>query len=277
MEIETKVSVKNNRNEIVSGDVCLYNDDGDVVKKITIVESEVLAELQDTIDNFDNNYLSLTNVSDILSNRVGEYAINATSLRGVDSNDIVTKQDLEYELGVFGAPKIHDSNTSGKYGAGTLEKYGHVKLRNDCNAQNFQNSEALSSYQGAVLKNRIDALEASSGTLEEHYNRNSLRVNILRTNDPTGISETKPIIDVVSGGHQVYAKITCDDPSFSLKDRTVIMVVNGAPYTRTTDNNGVTGNLAINLSAGKYVMQVFARGNASVRSASDMKILNVTN
>ncbi len=274
MEIETKVSIKNNKNEIVSGDVCLYNDDGEVVKKITIIESEVLQELKSTIDTWDNNYLSLSNLSEILRNLEGSTVINATSIRGINSDDIIVKGDLEYQMGLLSPPKIHDSNTAALYGAGTTDRYGHVKIRNDCNAANFQNSEALSSYQGAVLKNQIDALENSNNSLQENYNRNSLRVNILRTNDPNGVSETKQILSIGSGD-AIYARISCDDPSFSLKDKTVIMVINGVPYTRTTDSTGTTSTKDVNLPKGKYVVQVFARGNSNVRSASDMKILDV--
>lgn len=275
MEIETKVSIKNNKNEIVSGDVCLYNDDGEVVKKITIIESEVLEQLQSTIDGVDNTYLSLDNLSQILTNIDGNTLINATSLRGINSEDILTKNDLEYQMRLFASPKIHDSTTAALYGAGTLDRYGHVKIRNDCNAMNFQNSEALSSYQGAVLKSQIDALENSTNALQDNYNRNSLRVNILRTNDSTGLSETKQILSI-GAGDAIYAKIYCDDPSFSLNKKTVIMVINGVPYTRETDSTGTTPTKEINLPKGKYVVQVFARGNSNVRSASDMKILDVS-
>ena len=101
-----------------------------------------------------------------------------------------------------------------------------------------------------------------------------MRVNILRTNDPNHVSETKQILTIGSGD-AIYAKIYCDDPSFSLKDHTVIMVINGVPYTRTTDSSGTTSTKEVNLPPGKYVVQVFARGSANVRSASDMKILEV--
>ena len=53
------------------------------------------------------------------------------------------------------AEKKHDSQDS-TYGLGTTSYYGHVKLYNNTNRSSYTNGEALSSYQGKVLNDKID-------------------------------------------------------------------------------------------------------------------------
>lgn len=53
------------------------------------------------------------------------------------------------------APTAHAS-TGTTYGVGTTANYGHCKVRNDLLAAAFSNGEALSAYQGYLLKQLID-------------------------------------------------------------------------------------------------------------------------
>ena len=53
------------------------------------------------------------------------------------------------------APKKHDSQDS-IYGLGTTSYYGHVKLYDNINRNSYTSGEALSSYQGKVLNDKIN-------------------------------------------------------------------------------------------------------------------------
>lgn len=65
--------------------------------------------------------------------------------------------DKGYENGLAGsyAIKNHASQYT-DYGVGTANNYGHCKTINNLTTSSYRNGEALSAYQGNVIKNSID-------------------------------------------------------------------------------------------------------------------------
>lgn len=126
----------------------------------------------------------------------------------------------------------------------------------------------------------INELESEIEELRAQYISNSLRINILRTDDSPNVSEYKQILECARGYHQIYAKISCDDPNFSLENRSIIIVINGVPYEKTTNAAGESGKVSIGagLPVGSYVVQAFVRGakQNNIRSASDSKVIKVS-
>lgn len=152
--VETKVNVKKENGAVVSADVHLYDDTGDVVKTVSIVESETLAELEETVEGFREGYVSQEALLSVLENNGEATTINATALRGLDSDEIALKSEIPTTFD----PIAHDHVTN-KYGLGSTSKYGHVKVRNDLQSAVFVTGEALSAYQGKVLNDRISSLQ----------------------------------------------------------------------------------------------------------------------
>ena len=149
-----------------------------------------------------------------------------------------------------------------------------VKTRNNLTATDFVSGEALAAYQGALLNQRVSSIENSQSDLEEKYYRNSMRIKVGRYSDGQGEDGTK--IELAEGsGNGIYAKLYCDKPGYNYADKDVVLVINGVPYTRTTDSTGKTGKLTINLSRGTYLLTAFIRGYDGVYPANDTKIIKV--
>ncbi|MDO5849326.1 MAG: hypothetical protein Q4P18_07310 [Methanobrevibacter sp.] len=182
-EIQAKVVMKKNNGAIVSADLLLYNDESDVVKKITIVESEVLEDLQETVEGFETSHVSVEQLESILENTNETTIINATKLRGLESDEIALKSEMEERLSSFEVP-YHADSTS-KYGIGSTGMYGHVKVKNDLNSNTFVNGEALSAYQGKVLNEKVVNLQnAVNNSVDDNViGSNSVSAN---KNDCTG-------------------------------------------------------------------------------------------
>lgn len=130
------------------------------------------------------------------------------------------------------------------------------------------------------FNNAISELSSEIETLRAQYISNSLRVNILRSDDSAGVSEYKQVLECTRGYHEVYAKISCDDPTFDLKNQTVLIVINGEIYPRTTNSEGISGGKIIGSTfpVGNHLVQAFVRGRKenNIRSASDEKMIHVT-
>ena len=90
----------------------------------------------------------------LLRNSGGGTNINATRLNGEDGSNWVTNSQLS---GMTFYPKAHASSST-LYGIGSNNNYGHVKVRNDLSASTNVAGEALSSYQGKVLNDKINAV-----------------------------------------------------------------------------------------------------------------------
>lgn len=122
--------------------------------------------------------------------------------------------------------------------------------------------------------NSINSLKDNTDDLTEIVHKHSLRIVIGRWSDGEG--EESATIDIVqNSGNGIYAKLFCDDPNYSVANKTIILVLNGNHYTRTTDGNGKTSKLDINLDAGSYLLTAFRGGYGGVYATSDQKIINV--
>ena len=82
-------------------------------------------------------------------------AENATVINSSSTNATPAGAKAVYD---YAAPISHaDENTT--YGQGTESKYGHCKTINNLTASEYTAGEALSSYQGKLLKDAIDGLD----------------------------------------------------------------------------------------------------------------------
>ena len=275
MEFETNVTCRDDEGHIIGADVDFYDDSGNKVHRVVICEEQQLQELVDTIEQLDTRYVepgSLEGKGDldtILANTAEEIVINATTLNDLNSGDFALRNHEHTQYCV----KDHASTGTG-YGLGTNSLYGHVKTRNDLNAASFVSGEALSAYQGALLGKRVSDLESGVDTVTAQYYKNSLRIKIGRWSDSAGEDGTQIVVNYGTG-NGIYARLYCDAPNFNYKDKDVILVLNGVPYTRTTDVNGKTGKLTINLDRGVYILTAFIKGVDGLYPASDMKIIKV--
>lgn len=269
MEFETNVTSKDSQGNIIGADVNFYNDKGNLVHRVVICEEQQLQDLTDKINDLDAAYVTPEDLESTLANTAEKTVINATKLNDMNSGDFALRNHTHSEY----AEKNH-ATSNNTYGLGDSSKYGHVKTRNDLNAVNFISGEALSAYQGALLSKKIDSLQTSSEDIAEKVYKNSLKIVIGRYSD--GAGEESTTIQVNQGsGNGIYAKISCDMPGYSVAGKTVILVLNGVPYTRTTDSNGKTSKLEIKLNKGKYLLTAFRGGYGGVYAASDQKIIEV--
>lgn len=272
-EFETSVYYKKDK-DIIGAEVRIINKTGDTIDRILITDATGLDELVEKLDNLDGNYVDNNELKTALNENIiddEQIQVNATLFDG-HSSDYYALAEHNHS-GQF-SPYQHPSTTASTYGAGTQDQYGHVKVRDDLNARNLNISEALSSHQGYELNNRLTTLETSSSELAEAYYNNSMRIKVGRWSDGQGENGTK--IQVSEGsGNGIYAQLYCDKPGYDLSNREVVFVLNNVPYVRTTDANGKTGKLTINLNKGNYLLSVFRGGYDGVNPVSDQKIIQV--
>lgn len=268
MDIESEVYYKDNNGEIIGANVLIYNDTEDLVEKIIIVEEKCFQNLKDRITSLDNTYLTREQLSEILENTGETTEINATHLNGVNSAGFALRKHTHEEY----ATKNHSSNKP-DYGLSSTSEYGHCRVRNNLTAPTYINGEALSAYQGQVIGKRLTEVESTANKVYENYTKNSMQIKIGRWSDNAGEDNTELKLNYKSDA--IYAKIYCDDPLFDYSNREVIIIINNIPYKRTTDKNGKTNQLNINLEKGTYVMQTFIKGYEGMNSANTMKLVTV--
>lgn len=269
MEFETNVTSRDDEGHIIGADVNFYDDSGNRVHRVVICEEQQLQDLIDAIEHLDTRYVKPEELTTILANTAEDTVINATKLNDLNSASFALRDHNHNQY----CEKNHAS-TANTYGLGDASKYGHVKTRNNLTASNFISGEALSAFQGKLLNDRLASVEASSSDLAEKYYNNSLRVKVGRWSDGAGEDGTK--IEVVEGsGNGIYAKIYCDKPGYDISNRKVILAINGVPYERTTDSNGKTSKLSINLSKGVYLISAFRGGYDGVNYSFTQKIVEV--
>ncbi len=270
MEFETNVTSRDDEGHIIGADVNFFDDSGNAVHRVVICEEQQLQDLIDTIESLDTAFVRPAELETILQNTAETTVINATTLNDMNSGDFALRNhnhDSNY------AQKNHAS-TANTYGLGDGSKYGHVKTRNNLTSTGFISGEALSAYQGALLNQRVSSLENAQSDLSEKYYCNSMRIKIGRWSDSQGEDGTQIIVGEGTG-NGVYAKLYCDKPGYNYQDKDVVLVINGVPYTRTTDASGKTGKLTINLMRGTYLLTAFIRGYDGVYPANDTKIIKV--
>lgn len=116
-------------------------------------------------------------------------------------------------------------------------------------------------------------VESTANNVYKNYTKNSMQIKIGRWSDNAGEDNTELKLNYKSDA--IYAKIYCDNPLFDYSNREVIIIINNIPYKRTTDKNGKTNPLNINLEKGTYVIQTFIKGYEGMNSANTMKLVTV--
>ena len=125
--------------------------------------------------------------------------------------------------------------------------------------------EALSAEQGKSLKAMID-------NINDKFNRNSVKLKIGRSRDSAG--EDSGILEL-NRGEYIYVKLYCNDQSFDVGGKLIILNIDGQAYTRTTNSNGKTSDIQINLNSGDHVVIAFRGGYDDYNSAIEQNILRV--
>lgn len=126
------------------GDTYTYEDYSSFKQGLEWSSLKSLGSLENILKNDDKN----TNIFPV--------EINATKLQGHDIEDISLRGHTHNY-----SEKNH-SYADRDYGVGTEKLYGHVKLVDNLNATTFMSGEALSSYQGRVLNDKITSLETKN-------------------------------------------------------------------------------------------------------------------
>ena len=263
LRFETKIYNYSADEKIIGAEVTVYDEDGDKIDSIIVTDETQLQRLEEALEVIDETYVQYTSLNSILENLDESTPINATKLNGYQGDAFVLQDDLET---ILTNPKPHASpNTN--YGAGSTSNYGHVKLRDNLNASSYISGEALSSYQGALLKQQIDSLN-------DRAVKSSLIVLIGRYEDKQGEYGTRIIGQ--RGVNGVYARIYCDDPNFNASKLILYLDINGVSYEFKASNTDekrrlydatdipgsvVSGRLAIGsgFPTGEHIMTVFCR------------------
>ena len=153
----------------------------------------------------------------------------------------------------------HQANDTTYGGATKAGAYGHVTLRDDLTATEYTTAEALSGYQGAVLKGLIDGKapgnHASAATTygvgnQSSYGHVKLRDNLTATGYEAG--------EALSGYQGAVLKAAVDGAKSTLPNVAAAGV---------SDSNLATGGAAnagsITLTPGLYIIKVTARFSAN--------------
>ena len=279
VNFEVSCYYKDDANKIIGAEVTAYNSNDNVIDRILITDNHGLEELRSKLDNLNNTYVNVDEFKTALADAVfrGERVeIDATLFDGKDSSKYCLTEHTH--TGVY-APYSHQSNND-VYGAGTTDKYGHVKIRDNLNATNLVIGEALSSRQGNTLyqlindlTSRVSELETSNELLlEDSYNK-STKIKIGKWSDNSGEDDMSISVGYKADG--LYAKIYSDKPDYSLKNKEVIFAINNIPYPRSTDATGKTGKVNINLEKGEYFISAYVKEDGVISSAVVMKKLVV--
>lgn len=155
---------EDSQNNVIGAEVIIYDGD-DVVDDILLVDKTKFDELSGKLNTLDNTYVDKDELEGYLQNYAENNVINATLLNGLASDKFLKKADINsYQFN----PGSHASNSS-TYGAGTIDEYGHVKLVDNLNRENYRAGEALSSHQGYELNQRLTAQENESNITEGGY------------------------------------------------------------------------------------------------------------
>lgn len=165
-------------NDSVGAEVRIYSDENEVIDTILITTESRYEELVNRIDTMDANYLDIDELKEIMQNaQDNNIEVNATYFDGLTSSQFAKAEHNELHTNYF-APLDHAIETN-RYGLGTTTKYGHVKTVNNLDSTSFINGEALSAFQGNVLRELINSMkkEITTWTIIECGAYGKIRVN----------------------------------------------------------------------------------------------------
>lgn len=230
MRFETKIYNYSADEKIIGAEVTVYDEEGDKIDSIIVTDETQLQRLEEALEEIDETYVQYTSLNSILENLDESTPINATKLNGYQGDAFVLAEDLD---DILTNPKPHASpNTN--YGVGSTSNYGHVKLRDNLTASSYISGEALSSYQGALLNQRIDIVN-------DRTIKSSLIVLIGRYEDKEGEYGTRIIAS--RGTNGVYARVYCDDPEFQASKLVLYLDINGVSYEFKASNSDANRKL----------------------------------
>ena len=129
-----------------------------------------------------------------------------------------------YENGLAGsyAVKGHASPTT-DFGVGTTSNYGHCKTINNLTTSSYKNGEALSAYQGYLLKSNADKLlKEYKNSFTENMDVGSEKIHCISFEQPSGDSR-----DFIT-----YFKAWCSSHMNEFK-------INAVNLCRFCDKNGI--------------------------------------
>ncbi len=155
VQIKTKVYNYSADEKIIGAEVIVYDEDGDKIKSIVVVDETEIQELRDQLDSLDENYVDHEELTQILTNTDESITINATTLNGVAGDQFVLESSL---LNRRMTPTSHSSSST-TYGRGSKTLYGHNKCIDDLTHDSYSDGESLSAHQGNVLDGKINALK----------------------------------------------------------------------------------------------------------------------
>jgi len=139
----------------LGADVIIYSEEGDKIDTILITSESKYNELHQQIQEIDNKFIDVNELTTILVNVQNELEINATKFAGMDINSFSLVGHTHEDL----PPKNHAS-VNQEYGVASTSEFGHAKLINNLAVSQYNSGEALSAYQGNVLKNLIDTVKS---------------------------------------------------------------------------------------------------------------------
>lgn len=213
-------------NEIIGCEIVLYDDNTNIIDTIEVTDAKTIIDLKDEWEHIKDYYVLRGDVTlpeklrdnvtlqDILRNENGETNIVATKLY---------ENDYEYSANDF-ASAFHNHNglycekfhasMNDEYGVGKEDYFGHVRIIDNLDENIFVQGNALSSYQGYLLNNKVNdvqnefkwsALKSIGSFIKYRVNR-GLRLVVCNYNrkDYTGLNSS-------TGVHVLHKEGTIPD------------------------------------------------------------------
>lgn len=232
--------------EFISADIIVYDDEDNKLGTIFITDESKFNELDDKINNFSSGYITEEQLLQILQNNDSSVTINATNIKGMNGGDFVEYIINQIKNNKDIPPRKHDS-TTGEYGLGNKNSYGHVKTVNNLTSTGNYDGEALSAYQGRILNDKLETALKASEKLTELIDKHGLYIRLGRRRVVNGgtpayegtegsrvmVTTTNPTVK-----DSIYVQLSCDKDGVRLENRKVNIIINGVGYEKTTDANG---------------------------------------
>ena len=188
---------------MLGAEVKLYSEEGENIDNIVITSESKLKEIAEKVLEMDDTYIDREELTTILLNASETLTINATRFQGYVPSDFARALHSHSEYA-----QINHSSPQDVYGKGTPSNYGHNKVINNLTSSAYVDGEALSAYQGAVLKDAINTAVNNISkwekiTLSDHENVASYctlyvnqalrlaRVNYTRSDVKKGVASSK--------------------------------------------------------------------------------------
>lgn len=232
--------------EFISADILIYDDEDKKIGTIYITDKSEFEELESKINNFSSGYITEEQLIQMLENTGNTYTINSTSILGMNGGDFVDYVIGQLKGNADFPPRKHDS-TTGEYGLGNKNTYGHVKTVNNLTTTGAYDGEALSAYQGKVLNDKIESALRTGEKLTELVDMHGLHIRlgrrrVLNNGQPvyegTGNASLSMVTNNPTIKDSLFVQIYCDKEGVSVQNRTVNLIINGKGYIKQTDADG---------------------------------------